>query len=387
MASLLTQCPHCQTSFRVSRSQLAVAEGQVRCGSCLGVFSARGNEIRVKQPPLLDQPLTPEELSALTTAASAAGHTAITLDGDDEVIEYADEDHAAARNESAAAGANLAVGELVSPDNVPLVSEPLVHEPTVHAIRVHDFRGPDFRGRELRQRDAAVRFEDEDEEPFRIEDDAARDALAAAGVDDFDDEFATLAAEPAPGRFWNSLLYGLMSLLLLGALAVQLLVVNFDDLSHNANPYFLLLRPYLIRPHALLGPFLTRPFVLRPYLCQVLPSCAPEPEAPPRLISEQLVVQARPEAPATLDVSAMLRNNGAATQPLPSVELIFRNAQNQIVASRVFTPEEYLKPEQRNTVGVPSRSAVQVQLALVNPGPEALHYEIVLHPPPRSAKR
>ncbi|WP_375740358.1 DUF3426 domain-containing protein [Pseudomonas boanensis] len=38
--SFVTQCPHCQTSFRVSRAQLAVANGAVRCGACLHVFNA-----------------------------------------------------------------------------------------------------------------------------------------------------------------------------------------------------------------------------------------------------------------------------------------------------------------------------------------------------------
>lgn len=38
--SFVTQCPHCQTSFRVSRAQLAVAHGAVRCGACLHVFNA-----------------------------------------------------------------------------------------------------------------------------------------------------------------------------------------------------------------------------------------------------------------------------------------------------------------------------------------------------------
>ncbi|MFZ6046202.1 DUF3426 domain-containing protein [Pseudomonas sp. CR3202] len=38
--SYVTQCPHCQTSFRVSRAQLAVAHGAVRCGACLHVFNA-----------------------------------------------------------------------------------------------------------------------------------------------------------------------------------------------------------------------------------------------------------------------------------------------------------------------------------------------------------
>lgn len=38
--SFVTQCPHCQTRFRVSHTQLSVARGMVRCGSCLQVFNA-----------------------------------------------------------------------------------------------------------------------------------------------------------------------------------------------------------------------------------------------------------------------------------------------------------------------------------------------------------
>lgn len=38
--SFVTQCPHCQTSFRVSHAQLSVARGAVRCGACLQVFNA-----------------------------------------------------------------------------------------------------------------------------------------------------------------------------------------------------------------------------------------------------------------------------------------------------------------------------------------------------------
>ncbi|MCO8170975.1 DUF3426 domain-containing protein [Pseudomonas sp. 21LCFQ02] len=38
--SFVTQCPHCQTSFKVNHAQLSVARGVVRCGSCLQVFNA-----------------------------------------------------------------------------------------------------------------------------------------------------------------------------------------------------------------------------------------------------------------------------------------------------------------------------------------------------------
>ena len=35
-----TQCPHCHTLFRITESQLAMAEGRVRCGFCKQVFNA-----------------------------------------------------------------------------------------------------------------------------------------------------------------------------------------------------------------------------------------------------------------------------------------------------------------------------------------------------------
>lgn len=37
---LVTQCPYCQTRFRLSQQHLAAAAGNVRCGACLKVFNA-----------------------------------------------------------------------------------------------------------------------------------------------------------------------------------------------------------------------------------------------------------------------------------------------------------------------------------------------------------
>ena len=38
--SLIVECPHCHTRFRVREEQLAVAGGQVRCGICLALFDS-----------------------------------------------------------------------------------------------------------------------------------------------------------------------------------------------------------------------------------------------------------------------------------------------------------------------------------------------------------
>lgn len=39
-ASMQTQCPHCQTLFHLTREQLHMAEGLVRCGVCKEVYNA-----------------------------------------------------------------------------------------------------------------------------------------------------------------------------------------------------------------------------------------------------------------------------------------------------------------------------------------------------------
>ncbi|MEX1034102.1 MAG: DUF3426 domain-containing protein [Cellvibrionaceae bacterium] len=65
MADMITRCPACETSFRITEAQLNTAKGAVRCGSCLQIFRAadnlvppRGEAARAKPtaPPRPDMP-------------------------------------------------------------------------------------------------------------------------------------------------------------------------------------------------------------------------------------------------------------------------------------------------------------------------------------------
>ncbi|WP_304641179.1 MJ0042-type zinc finger domain-containing protein, partial [Pseudomonas sp.] len=68
---LVTQCPYCQTRFRLSQQHLAAAAGNVRCGACLKVFNASLTPLPEENPPPAasapstapaqpaDQPVTP----------------------------------------------------------------------------------------------------------------------------------------------------------------------------------------------------------------------------------------------------------------------------------------------------------------------------------------
>lgn len=74
--SHVTQCPHCQTRFRVSAAQLGMAYGAVRCGACLKVFNAAeqlGLPVQPFVPPAAD-----DELDRLAAGTQAAGLTSLS---------------------------------------------------------------------------------------------------------------------------------------------------------------------------------------------------------------------------------------------------------------------------------------------------------------------
>lgn len=52
-SDFVTQCPKCETTFRVTETQLAAAHGAVRCGACLQVFAA--NDHLVHPEPTLNE--------------------------------------------------------------------------------------------------------------------------------------------------------------------------------------------------------------------------------------------------------------------------------------------------------------------------------------------
>jgi predicted Zn finger-like uncharacterized protein len=91
--SFVTQCPHCQTSFRVSHAQLSAARGVVRCGSCLQVFNAAkqlleqaGKEPVAPVAPAIAQTPEPAEPRAISQKQwSAAELDLDSLDLDEEL--------------------------------------------------------------------------------------------------------------------------------------------------------------------------------------------------------------------------------------------------------------------------------------------------------------
>lgn len=86
-----TQCPHCETRFRITEIQISIADGLVRCGVCTEVFNAYEFASQQDyQPSLLNGEILPEQESVINISRTAFTDTDQHLDNsisDDNEIE------------------------------------------------------------------------------------------------------------------------------------------------------------------------------------------------------------------------------------------------------------------------------------------------------------
>jgi predicted Zn finger-like uncharacterized protein len=119
-----------------------------------------------------------------------------------------------------------------------------------------------------------------------------------------------------------------------------------------------------------------------PLFCRVL-DC-PEPRKAAAIESlryQDLLVRSHPSVPDALEVSFIFRNDASVPQPFPLVELRFMDSSRRLMAHRLLKPEEYLPIELAALDEMPASSSVQVMLEMVDPGSDAVNYEITFRDP------
>ena len=75
------------------------------------------------------------------------------------------------------------------------------------------------------------------------------------------------------------------------------------------------------------------------------------------------------------------RNLFTVNKAFPILVLSFNTVNNDIVALREFAPTEYLDVGLRAMTMMPVMSPVQINLELVDPGPDAVNYTIAFRRP------
>ncbi len=71
---LFTRCPGCKTVFRVTDAQLALRDGQVRCGHCRTVFNGRNELVSLSPPPADEAPVDDELAQGPPTVTLRTAH-------------------------------------------------------------------------------------------------------------------------------------------------------------------------------------------------------------------------------------------------------------------------------------------------------------------------
>jgi len=417
--SFVTQCPHCQTSFRVSHAQLSVARGVVRCGSCLQVFNAAKQLLEqhagkdavtpvapliaalpdevppaVESPPIVEQP-EPRAISQKQWNASALDLDSLDLDEELARLEQREiqpatdlgrprEDSLSARRDSpepddAAWPDSLfsapADERLTEPEDQPQIddiepvkperTEPslslepvdLDDEPAIPHLRLHDPIDPNAR----RERLSASEESADDLpsiEPLRKKRERAEPGVRAEVLQDLTDDPLQLDWQKRRSPWGRRLLWLALVLLAAGGLAAQYIAYHFDELARQDQ--------------------------YRPWFQQICPQIGCEVPSKvdiARIKSSNLVVRSHPEFNGALVVDAIIYNRATFSQPFPLLELRFADLNGHLIASRRFKPGEYLKGDLEGLAEMPPQTPIHIALDILDPGPKAVNYSLSFHSP------
>lgn len=370
--SFVTQCPHCQSSFRVNHSQLSVARGVVRCGSCLQVFNAAQQ--------LLEQSatLTPANLPRPPELAPRPWANG---DIDLDQLELGDApriDSLSARRDDADAESTALPPIIERQPALPALdeaevpeadsrTEPSLSQPAPlderHYENQDDDNEPSVDGH---GRLSALDEHDRDEPPVTSFGTTrkAQGMRNEPAVRD-EDDLADLLDEPMqlawekPRPHWGKRLMwlGLAIVAALG-LGVQYVVYHFGELARQDQ----------YRP-------------LFQQLCPVMGCSVPAKVDIALIKSSNLVVRSHPEFAGALVVDAIIYNRAAFSQPFPLLELRFADLNGQLIASRRFKPSEYLDGELAGKAEMPPQTPIHIALDILDPGPAAVNYSLSFRSP------
>jgi predicted Zn finger-like uncharacterized protein len=383
---LVTTCPDCDTTFKLTVAILEKAGGQVRCGRCARIFDANS---RLREQPETETerlpPATREQTSAQAGDAlpfAVAGRAA--RPGDTSSRGYLREDPPEV--EPASAGLDepdtddadteftqTAPGDTELTDVAVALSEIADSEDTVESASVTEPAAA-----------APAAAEPVAAEPVAAEPAAA--ALVAA---------EPVAGEPAPGesaipparepvvgaplapvqwapaaeatepsvwpdedlapvrrRVWPwAVGTGLLAL----TLAAQLIHAQRSDLA--ALPH---IGPVLIATYARFGHELSPPVVLEQYLTLDLTAVA-EPVT---------------DEHGWLIIETRVQNRGPTVQPYPYILVRLLDRWTETIAGRYFSPDEYLVTPLDDYSRMNAGATVDAQFIIVDPGPSATGFEL-----------
>ncbi len=365
MEQFTTQCPNCGTSFRVTQEQLQVANGSVRCGSCMHIFQAashQSNAPRQNEDPALD-------FSYDNPDNSTDAETNDTEENERELSESFLEMDKWQNDESSAfqeMDDGLTEGKASDEQWARDLLDNLDSEAATTPVSSNSQQAQKNTRQSTDKKDnfSALDGDEELAESFEFTDENtsenSEDTEESAELKD--ELIHRIEAAPVElhldtsSRLLKNSLWGLSILAALVLLLAQTLYFNFNTLA--VNPQY---RPW----YAL--------------LCNEL-SCELPKLGDIKLIkASNLMVRTHPDRKNALIVDAIVTNRANYKQSFPLLELVFTDLQGNIVAGRIFQADEYLSGELKGSTSMPRQRPIHLSLELLDPGPQASSYSLHLH--------
>ncbi len=400
MSKMVTRCPQCQTAFKITDAQLAIANGAVRCGACLHVFQARQHWVVATNFADLEVPAAPAQSATvpvnemrfpfdqanldrqMQTADAVVAEPAVTRQPLFEERDY----RRAPADDTATSGTETASSSIVVNESwarelisgfatqaeteaaidAESVAETSVEIEEVEALPCVDISGKIGKQNTYRQDQSAGQRAAANTPDYPVFDDtlaaepplSARRATMIAHIDPAPVE---MAVAPTPSQWKMQVLWTLLAALLLALALAQYVFFHFDQLVKQEE---------------------TRPWLQS--LCRTLGCSLPLEESWRTIKISQLLVRPDPSTDA-LAVEAVLLNEAEQPQPFPKLDMYFQNLAQQPVASRRFEPKEYLGSQWAGKTMMPVGQPVHIAFDLVKPDEAAVNWSLQVAQTPPSA--
>lgn len=318
---LITRCTHCDTGFHLLPEQLEAAQGMVRCGACRTVFNAFDR---------LDMSLSTDSDSALIDSEDS------TLIHDDLEIDLDDPNF---HNELT----RLATEEPLQPAPSDIVFSAIeeAEEP----------QKPTFDEEAW----AKAILAEESDAISNEQDKAAKKKEPSVGGDigAIETDPLEFIWQPKPSKWKRNLLWSLLILIALGGLVGQYVYFNFDSLVRNDSSRIWLQR-----------------------ICPLVGCSLPAQVNVEHIKASNLIVRKHPEFQDALLIDAVIYNRAPYVQAYPLIKLNFLDDANTVLASRTFSPVEYLGGELAGSQQMPAQVPIRIAFEVLLPTRMATNHSL-----------
>jgi predicted Zn finger-like uncharacterized protein len=367
--ALATQCPHCQTTFRVAHDQLKLRAGLVRCGSCKQIFNGIENLLRSEEQEQANAPAPIPQASGAVESTppqpfdSGAAQTSF----DPPTNNSTDDTPSIAQRSEPLDGESTAPEAFDSSESTvrPASDDPLLR------MTLMDFTyAPAKQGAgksTATQADAPLETDRLEQTIDDLQSKPWRDAHAEDGdADELDraEEFE----EPSfvlQGRRRQRLGRALHAIMAIGsgALLVGLLAQGGYVFRDQIAAWFPQSKPVLSE------------------ICARLDCQLGLPAQIESVSIESNELQTIAADNNTFTLSVLLRNHGAVAQAWPHIELTLNDTNEQAIARKVFQPRDYLASMQEAGKGFGPKSEQPVKIHFALSQLKASGYRVYLFYP------